>query len=154
DSDAIVHFMVDTAVWSVKPGYFMQPWTLMSPAMMGQFPAAALIYRKGLVATGDLLVDLDLKVDDLLNLQDTPMPQDAALDELRVRDVPSGTTVKPGYVIYPLVHFSGRTNVNFTDRGNTAHLADTKGPDRSQESGRQKQYGRTPTGLWQWVVHH
>jgi hypothetical protein len=26
---------------------------------VGQFPAAALIYRKGLVATGDLLVDLN-----------------------------------------------------------------------------------------------
>ena len=65
DSDAIVHFALDTASWSVKPGYFMQPWTLMSPAMMGQFPAAALIYRKGLVATGDLLVDLNLKIGDL-----------------------------------------------------------------------------------------
>ena len=52
DSDAIVHFALDSADWSVKPGFFMQPWTLMSPAMMGQFPAAALIYRKGLVEPG------------------------------------------------------------------------------------------------------
>ena len=33
-------------------GYFMQPWTLMSPGSMGQFPAAALVYRQGLVSPG------------------------------------------------------------------------------------------------------
>ncbi len=126
DSDAIVHFALDTAAWSVKPGFFMQPWTLMSPAMMGQFPAAALIYRKGLVATGDLLVDLNLKIGDLLDLQGTPMPQDAALDELRLRDVPKGTTLRPGNVIDPLVHLAGRTNVNFTDRGGPAKLKDLR----------------------------
>jgi hypothetical protein len=124
DSDAIVHFALDTAAWSVKPGFFMQPWTLMSPAMMSQFPAAALIYRNGLVAAGELLVDLNLKVGDLLDLQGTPMPQDAALDELRLKDVPKGTTLKPGNVIDPLVHLAGRTNVNFTDRGGAPELKD------------------------------
>jgi hypothetical protein len=125
-SDAIVHFALDTGAWSVKPGFFMQPWTLMSPAMMGQFPAAALIFRKGLVATGDLLVDLDLKIGDLLDLKGTPMPQDAALDELRLRDVPKGTTLKPGNVIDPLVHLAGRTNVKFTERGGPPLLKDLK----------------------------
>ena len=51
-SDCIVHFALDGDNWSVKPGYFMQPWTVMTPAMMGQFPAAAMIYRKGLVSEG------------------------------------------------------------------------------------------------------
>jgi hypothetical protein len=125
-SDAIVHFALDTAVWSVKSGFFMQPWTLMSPAMMGQFPAAALIYRKGLVATGELMVDLNLNVADLLDLQGTPLPQDAALDELRLKDVPKGTTLKRGNVIDPLVHLVGRTNVNFTDRSSGSRLTDTK----------------------------
>ena len=94
--------------------------------MMGQFPAAALIYRKGLVATGDLLVDLNLKIGDLLDLQGTPLPQDAALDELRLKDVPKGTTLKPGNVIDPLVHLAGRTNVNFTERGGPSKLKDLK----------------------------
>jgi hypothetical protein len=122
DSDAIVHFADDSPHWSVKPGFFMQPWTLMSPAMMGQFPAAALIYREGLVATGDLLVELNLSLADLLDLRGTPMPQDAALDELRLRDVPKGTRLGPGNVIDPLVHLAGRTNVNFTERGGPAKL--------------------------------
>lgn len=123
-SDAIVHFAMDSNRWSVKPGYFMQPWTLMSPSMIGQFPAAALIYRKGLVATGDNVVDLNLKVADLLDLQGTPMPQDAAFDELRLKDVPQGTAIKPGNVIDPLVHYVGRTNVSFTDKGGPAKLID------------------------------
>lgn len=126
DSDAIIHFTLDSAAWSVKPGFFMQPWTLMSPAMMGQFPAAALIFRKGLVSTGDLLVDLNLKISDLFNLKGTPLPQDAALDELRLKDVPNGTTLRPGNVIDPLVHFAGRTNVKFTDRERQSKLKDLK----------------------------
>ena len=124
DSDAIVHFALDGASWSVKPGYFMQPWTLMSPAMMGQFPAAALIYRKGLISTGEMLVDLNLGINDILDLKGTPLPQDAAFDELRLRDVPKGTTLKPGQVIDPLVHFAGRTNVSFTPTGGTPQMKD------------------------------
>jgi hypothetical protein len=126
DGDAIVHFALDSSTWAVKPGFFMQPWTLMSPAMIGQFPAAALIYRKGIIEPGDMLVDLNLKIDDLLDLQGTPLPQDAALDELRLKDVPQGTALKPGSVIDPLVHFAGRTNVSFTERGGKSALADLK----------------------------
>jgi hypothetical protein len=124
DSDAIVHFAMDSNQWAVKPGYFMQPWTLMSPSMMGQFPVAALIYRKGLVGAGESVVDLNLKVADLLDLQGTPMPQDAAFDELRLKDVPQGVEIKPGNVIDPLAHYVGRTNVTFTETGGPAKLAD------------------------------
>ena len=124
-SDSIVHFAFDGSDWSVKPGYFMQPWTLMTPAMMGQFPAAALIYRKGLVAEGDLLVNLSLSLKDLVDLKGTPLPQDAAFDELRLKDVPRGTTLRPGNVIDPLVHYAGRSNVTFSDKGGAPTLKDT-----------------------------
>jgi hypothetical protein len=126
DTDAIVHFALDSSTWTVKPGFFMQPWTLMTPAMLGQFPAAALIYRTGLVPYGDTLVNLNLKLDDLLDLQGTPLPQDAAFDELRLKDVPSGTDIKPGNVIDPLVHFAGRTNVRFSQQGGPPVLKDLR----------------------------
>jgi hypothetical protein len=126
-SDCIINFALDGDLWNVKPGYFMQPWTLMSPAMMGQFPAAALIYRKGLVAEGDELVSLNLKVADLLNLSGTPMPQDASFDALRAADVPTGTQLKPGNVIDPLVHYAGRTHVQFTSAGGAPVLKDLSG---------------------------
>ncbi len=115
DSDAIVHFAFDGSHWSVKPGYWMQPWTLMTPAMMGQFPAAALIYRRGLVSAGQVLAQVKLNKAGLAHLTGTPLPQDAALDELRLADVPEGANVRPGQRIDPLIHYAGRVNVSFVD---------------------------------------
>ena len=135
DSDAIVHFAYDGAEWSVKPGFWTQPWTLMTPAMMGQFPAAALIFRRGLVSPGDVLVDLGLNVEQLLELKGTPLPQDAALDELRLKDVPKGSGLKPGEVIDPLVHYAGRVNVRFMKRGAASKVGDiSKWVDRAHKT--------------------
>src|SRR5262249_2803940 len=122
-SDSIVHFAFDGIDWSVKPNYWMQPWTLATPTQLGQFPAAALLYRKGLVSTGDLLVNLSLKPSDLLDLKGTPLPQDASFDELRLKDVPNGSSTTTNGIIDPLVHYAGRTNVNFTDDGGTNKIA-------------------------------
>ncbi len=112
DTDAIVHFALDGADWSVKPNYFMQPWTLMAPTQLGQFPATALLYRRGLVRAGDVLADVRLTRNDLLDLKGTPLPQDAAFDELRLKEVPDGSgPVLPGQRLDPLIHFAGRTRV-------------------------------------------
>jgi hypothetical protein len=123
-SDAIVHFAFDGIDWSVKPNYWMQPWTLAAPTQLGQFPAAALLYRKGLIAPGDLLVNLSLKPSDLLDLKGTPLPQDASFDELRLKDVPNGSSTTTNGIIDPLVHYAGRANVNFTEDGGTNKIAD------------------------------
>jgi hypothetical protein len=110
DSDAIVHFALDGAEWSVKPGYFMQPWTLLAPTQFGQFPAAARVYREGLVHTGEVLADVSLSRSDLLQLKGTPLPLDAAFDELRLKDVLSGEGAPAvGLQVDPLIHFAGRT---------------------------------------------
>ncbi len=126
-SDAIVHFALDGARWEVKPRFFMQPWTLMTPAMMGQFPAAALIFRRGLVAPGGVLATVNLNKHDLLQLKGTPLPQDAALDELRLREVPQGSEMKPGQRLDPLLHYAGRAEVKFTDGPSSVELTDLKG---------------------------
>ncbi len=124
DSGGFAHFAMDTNHWSAKPGFFMQPWTLMAPDSMGQFPAAALIFRQGLVATGEVLVDLDLKIADIENLKGTPLPQNAALDALGLKAIPTGTTLKPDSVIDPLVHYAGRADVRFSETGGPAKLVD------------------------------
>jgi hypothetical protein len=123
-SDAIVHFALDGADWSVKPRFWMQPWTLMAPSQFGQFPAAALIYRRGLVRTGDVLARVNLNTNDLLNLKGTPLPQDASFDELRLADIPSGTEMKSGQRIDPLIHYAGRVNVSFTGSPSRTKLSD------------------------------
>ena len=112
-TDAIIHFAFDGARWGVKPGYWMQPWTLMSPAMMGQSPAAALIFRRGLISPGQVVAEVNLNPEDLLDLKGTPLPQDAAFDELRLKDVPQTANLKPGQRLDPLLHYVGQTTVSF-----------------------------------------
>jgi len=124
DSDGIVHFAFDSSRWVVKPGFWMQQWTLMTPAMMGQFPAAALIYRRGLVAAGSVLAEIALNTNDLLRLKGTPLPQDAALDELRLADVPRGLELKAGQRVDPLIHYAGRVQVRFGKEPTRAKVQD------------------------------
>src|SRR5690349_6996134 len=126
DTDAIVHFALDGAEWSVKPGFWMQPWTLMAPSQAGQFPAAALIFRRGLVHTGGVLADVKLSKEDLCSLKGTPLPQDASFDELRAKDVPEGTEVKPGQIIDPLIHYAGQSRVEFVNGPSSVTLTGLK----------------------------
>ena len=123
-TDSIVHFALDTASWQVKPGFFMQPWTLMSPTQMGQFPAAALIYRQGLVKTGDLMADLPMKLEDVLALKGTKLGQQANLDELRKADVMKGGATSSQGGIDPLIHFVGRTNLRIDEKGGGSQVKD------------------------------
>jgi hypothetical protein len=125
-TDAIVHFALDGSQWSVKPGFWMQQWTLMTPAMAGQFPVAALLLRKGLIRPGAVLADIQLNKDELLLLKGTPLPQDAALDELRLKDVPQGGDVRPGQRLDPLLHYAGRADVKFTDAPGSVKVSDLK----------------------------
>ena len=67
-SDAIVHLVLDGANWSVKPGFLMQPWALLAPSQAGQFPAAALRFRRGFVKAGKVLARIDLNPYDVVNL--------------------------------------------------------------------------------------
>jgi hypothetical protein len=126
DSDCVVHFALDGAQWHVKPGFFMQPWTLMSPAMMGQFPAAALIFRQSLISPGSLMVDLNLRIDDLQHLKGSPLAPEASFDELRLKDVPQGSELTARSIIDPLVHFVGRTNINFVAADRPSTLKDLR----------------------------
>lgn len=112
-SNSIVHFALDGGDWVVKPQFWMQPWTLMSPTQMGQFPAAALIYRLGLVREGDLVADVKLPFDRLFALEGSPLSQTANLDELRKVDV--GQEVKHASSIDPRVHLIGRTALTISE---------------------------------------
>jgi hypothetical protein len=130
-SGAIVQFALDGARWSVKPNYFMQAWTVMTPAMMGQFPAAAVLYRRGLIAPGDVLVKLDLKLADLLALKGMALAPAAALDVLRSQDIPRGEAGGDGNpvggaAIDPLVHFAGRVQIELNRQGQGTQIQDLR----------------------------
>ncbi len=125
-TDAIVHFALDSETWAVKPGFWMQPWTLFSPAMMGQFPAAALMFRRGLIAPGKVLAEVQLNTADLLRLRGTPLPQDASFDELRLKDIPSGGEWTPGQRLDPLLHYAGQALVRFTKEPGSLRVEDLR----------------------------
>lgn len=115
-SDAIVHFALDSTGWTVQPRpTVMQPWTLMSPAMLAQFPAAALLYRQGLVSTAPPIADVALNVPALLRLEGTPLPEGAVLDERRLGHVVRRGPVGSRQRVDPLLHYVGRVDVRFTD---------------------------------------
>lgn len=114
DTDALLHFALDGIHWQVKPGFFMQPWTLMSPTQIGQFPAAALIYRQGLVKTGELVADFSLAPGDIVALKGSPLVQQANLDELRKFD--GGPHGGSQGRLDPLAFFAGRTNLSIEEK--------------------------------------
>jgi hypothetical protein len=122
DVDAIVHFAFDSDQWEVKPGFWMQQWTLTTPTMVGQFPAAALVYRRTMIDHGNVVVDANLKLEDLMNLKGTPLPEGTSLDELRLKDVPAGTPLTAETPIDPLVHLVGQTRVRFSESGGPPKL--------------------------------
>lgn len=125
-SDAIVHFALDGRFWSVTSGMWMQPQTLMAPSQVAQFPAAALIYRRGMVKAGSVLAELDLSKQDLLNLKGTPLPQHANFEEMHAKEGSGGSEAQPRLRIDPLIHYAGRVNVRFTDAPGTTVLRDLR----------------------------
>ncbi|MEM7262081.1 MAG: hypothetical protein AAF488_08825 [Planctomycetota bacterium] len=123
DSDAIVHFALDSTRWLVKPGFWMQPWTLMSPSQVGQFPAAAWIYRTGAVEEAPVVVEVELGLEELFALEGTPLPRGASFDELRRPDAPKGGKVDAEGSIDPLAHFVGRTVSKFVPKRTRATVS-------------------------------
>lgn len=115
-TDAIVHFVLDSDRWSVQPRPFAQPWTLLSPGMVGQFPAAALLFRRGLVSPGGVVARASLDREALFRLEGVPWMSGSPPDALRADGVPVTRTARPvGNALDPLAFLAGRVEVNFTD---------------------------------------
>ena len=111
-SDGFFFFVNDQVGWEAPLGKF----TIASPVTQGQFPATALIYRKGLLKAGKAVVNLSLKVNDLLQLRGAPIPAPQNLDAFRAKDIPPGQTLETDKVdsFDPLAFLVGKVNVNFT----------------------------------------
>ncbi|MBM3882530.1 MAG: hypothetical protein FJ387_22875 [Verrucomicrobia bacterium] len=112
-SDALVWFAAGSPAWDGLPGKF----ALQTPVVLGQFPAAAVLYRQGLVRPGPVVVDLGLAVADLYALKGAPLPGLQNLDALRARDLPVGGTAPQASGIDPLAFLVGRCNASFVESG-------------------------------------
>jgi len=115
-TDAYTHFDYDSHKWEVKPKFFVNPWTLMSPTQMGQFPAAALIYRLGYVEEGPASVVLNLSDKEIFDLQGLPLPADGGVDDLRALEIEGGSPdAETGFD--PLLVLTGHVLVNLGSEG-------------------------------------
>lgn len=108
-SDAIYWFAGGSSTWDGLPGKF----SIQTPVVQGQFPAAALIYRQGLVQTAPRVVDLQLAVTNLFALKGTPLPAPQNFDQLRGDDIPPGGTLTNVSAIDSLAFLVGRVGVDF-----------------------------------------
>ncbi len=109
--DGWVFFAVGGPEWESSP----KVWSVMSPAMFGQFPALALMYRRGDVREADRVVFDVLDMDEQCNFQGSAALQVQALDEFRKKEVPAGGVLTGQSVpaIDPLAFYVGRVERSF-----------------------------------------
>ncbi|WP_145446704.1 alpha-amylase family protein [Mucisphaera calidilacus] len=77
--DAVVFFSIGTLDWERQ----LDKFSAFSPAVVGQFPAASLIFRQGLVREAPLVVTEYLSREDLLAFRGSRLARPADLDALR-----------------------------------------------------------------------
>jgi hypothetical protein len=112
-TDAYMFFTVDDDDWVKLLGKF----SVANPAMMGQFPGAALVYRKGLVKAADPVVRLSVTTASLDALEGLPLAGPESLEQFRARDVPTDVATGGAVAseIDPLAYLVGRVDVQIAD---------------------------------------
>jgi len=81
--DGIFFFALGSVDWEVNP---TSKWPIMVPSVFGQFPAFALLYRRGDVAEADTVVRVTHSLKELYDFKGSPIYETQALDELRKQD--------------------------------------------------------------------
>ncbi len=141
-TDAVMHFAANVTTWESRPTKF----SLQTPAVFGQFPATALIYRRGLVRTGAKVADLQVAVDDLFALKGAPVPEARNFDALRAADVPSGAMLTNVSALDSLAFLVGRVGMDFVTNGTPRSQVSDLTPYLNRAGGT----ARSMTGELEW----
>lgn len=126
-TDAILHFRVESTDWATQIRGTPTPWPLTTPGQLGQFPAAALVFRRALVSPGGVVARVVLRRADLLDLRGTPLPDGASLPESERSEVVADGRASPDQRLDPLLHLAGRIEVEFTDGPSMAVASPPRG---------------------------
>lgn len=142
-SDGFFFFATGSSSWDGV----LSKFTIASPAIMGQFPATAFLYRQGLVDGGRSVVDVTLNVKDLQALQGSPLVTPQNVDALRLQDTPQSpsATGDRRTPIDPLAFLVGRVNLRFAHES-----APMQSIDFTPYIDRQRQHIRSTTGQLHW----
>jgi hypothetical protein len=150
-TDAFFFFVGGEPTWARQ----LDKFTISDPAVMGQFPAAALLYRRGLVKTADAVVHLETGLPDLFALKGLPVAAPQNLDRLRAEGIlpgrggaTSGRGMPPRAAVDPLATLAGRVEVDVTEAG----AGPSKVADLSRYIDRGARKVRSATGelTWDW----
>lgn len=88
----------------------LNKWQAANPAIMGGWPGAALLFRKGYVKRGDAAVHEERKLDDIWNLKSTVLAEEESYDPNRDSGAfPKESSVKQG--THPLAYLVGPVEV-------------------------------------------
>lgn len=143
-TDAFFHFALGQADWLKAHTKF----SIDSPAVMGQFPATALIFRLGYVKEGPVVSHSAVKLGDLYAFRGAPVAEQENLDELRKEDVPSGGRVgDQPRGLDPLAFYVGQVTMEIAENPGRSTAMDL-----SRFIDREKQTVRSATGelIWNW----
>jgi hypothetical protein len=81
--DGLFPFIVEPE-WNLT----MQVWPIQTAATMGQYPATSLIYRRGDLQEGPVVIRESLPLNDLFQLKGSALPQTFGNDSNRVQEIP------------------------------------------------------------------
>ncbi|WP_421657905.1 hypothetical protein [Leptothermofonsia sp. ETS-13] len=141
-SDGFFFFVMGYS-WDASLGKF----AIASPVTLGQFPALAWMYRKGLLAEGRDVIDVTLKLDDLYALRGAPVTAPQNLDEFRAKDIPAGQVLQSDRAssIDPLAFLVGKVNLRFSkDKASASQVELSSFIDRKAKT------VRSSTGQLSW----
>ena len=118
-TDAFAHF-AGRANWAQRHGR----WTFDSPAQLGQSPALSLIFRRGYVLEGPVVIEEHLKLDDLYALKGAADRGTLGLDEMTVANI-TGAGLRDGDLrkIDPRAFFVGKVERHITATGGVSRVA-------------------------------
>lgn len=109
--DAYFLFAVNSPDWASDSPKF----PVSVPSVLGQFPAAALQYRRGYIKEAAPVFEETLRPDDLFALKGSAAAEDQSLDALRAADAPGGGSSNGGAALDPRAFLVGRVVRHFDD---------------------------------------
>ncbi len=121
-TDGIFFFALAGPSWQRR----LTKFAIETPAVMGQFPALALLYRKRGIRPADPVVMMQLTLADLFALKGAPGVEPMNLDALRAMDPPPGarTSVENVSSLDPLAFLVGKVEMVLSEKNGPSEMVD------------------------------
>jgi hypothetical protein len=136
-------FSLDNAMWCSQ----MDVWEVNCPSVLGQFPASALVYRKGYVSEAPAAVTDRISLEQLYSFQPAALFELSGRDalwEARIGDL-AGATDREAMQADRLAFFAGKVNRDLTDGPPGIETADL-----AAHINRDRKRVRSLTGELEW----